>query len=178
MIHLIFCSGFILDEGESVLDVFGESPNSDVHVSSPLRLLLLSQTIWTGKNITYLLVHSHTQPDGRFSFLDAEHRLYNDTPPTEAKLWASRLIPQSYKVQTTKMTRAAWRYIPSTYVVAERDQALPPQVQRAFAKRIRADVVRLETGHCPMLSAPGALAKTICEVARRALEGRGFGKIE
>ena len=33
VIHLFYFNGFILSEGQSVLGVFGESPNNNVHVS-------------------------------------------------------------------------------------------------------------------------------------------------
>lgn len=36
VIHLFYCCAFILSEGQSVLGVFGESPNNDVKVSSPI----------------------------------------------------------------------------------------------------------------------------------------------
>ena len=34
VIHLFFYSAFLLDEGQSILSAFGESPNNDVRVSS------------------------------------------------------------------------------------------------------------------------------------------------
>ena len=72
-------------------------------------------------------------------------------------------------MQTTKLTRAAWRYIPSTYIVTEKNQDVTPQVQESFAASINADIERLDTGHCPMLSQPDRLAKKIHEIARKAV---------
>jgi pimeloyl-ACP methyl ester carboxylesterase len=58
----------------------------------------------------------------------------------------------------------AWRERPSTYVVCAEDRATPPEAQRGYAKR--ADrVVELPTGHHPMLSHPGLLARAISEAA-------------
>ena len=92
--------------------------------------------------------------------------LYNDLPTQEASLWASRLIPQSYAVQKTMTTRAAWRFIPSTYLVCENDQAVPADFQRMFAKMINAAVVNSTSGHSPMLSQPEMLAAKIVEAMR------------
>ncbi|KAI4260043.1 MAG: hypothetical protein L6R42_004244 [Xanthoria sp. 1 TBL-2021] len=138
VVHLFFFCAFILDKGQSVLDTFGESPTNHVH------------------------------PDGRITLLDASRVLYNDLPPPEAALWASRIFPSSQAVQTTKTTRAAWRYIPSTYLVCENDQAVPPRFQETFAATIQARVERCTTEHSPMLSQPEMLARKIHEAAIKA----------
>lgn len=38
VVHLFFYSAFLLSEGQSVLSAFGESPNSDVHVSTLITI--------------------------------------------------------------------------------------------------------------------------------------------
>ncbi|KAL8847550.1 MAG: hypothetical protein Q9221_007409 [Calogaya cf. arnoldii] len=139
VIRLFYFCAFILDVGQSVLGTFGESPTNDVH------------------------------PDGRFFFLGAEEKLYANLPKAEAELWASRLLPSSHKVQTTILTRAAWRYIPSTYLVCENDQAVPPHFQEAFAATIQAHVKKCNTGHSPMLSQPEMLAQKIHDTALKAM---------
>ena len=58
----------------------------------------------------------------------------------------------------------AWLEKPSTYVVCAEDRATPPEAQREYARR--ADrVVELPTGHHPMLSHPGLLARVLAEAA-------------
>lgn len=49
---------------------------------------------------------------------------YNDMPQQQAEYWASQLLPQSIGVFWSKTTYAAWRYIPSTYVLCGNDQAM------------------------------------------------------
>ncbi|PWY95830.1 hypothetical protein BO94DRAFT_530561 [Aspergillus sclerotioniger CBS 115572] len=110
------------------------------------------------------------QPDGRFSIKNGAKTLYNDLTAEEAALWESRLIPQSYLVQTTCVTRAAYEYIPSTYLVCENDQAAPPQYQEMFAALAKAEVDRCSAGHSPMLSQPAMLVEKIAAVADRASE--------
>ncbi|KAL8974404.1 MAG: hypothetical protein Q9197_001373 [Variospora fuerteventurae] len=141
VIHLFFFCAFILDQGQSVLGTFGESPNTDVH------------------------------SDGRSFILHGAEKLYNDLPPDEAALWESRLVAQSYRVQETQLTRAAWKYIPSTYLVTENDQAVPPQYQEAFAKQAGATVERCSSGHSAQLSQPEMLVQKIVEASKRAMAG-------
>ena len=72
-------------------------------------------------------------------------------------------------MQTTKITRAAWRYIPSTYLVTENDQAVPTQYQEAFAAGAKSEIGRINTGHSPMLSQPEMLAGKIHEATQKAV---------
>ena len=111
------------------------------------------------------------QPDGRMFLKNGEKLLYNDLPPSEASTWASKLIPQSHKVQTTKFTRAAYRYIPSTYLICENDQAAPPQFQEMFAGSANAQVERCSSGHSPMLSQTDMLVEKIARAAEKAVAG-------
>ena len=79
------------------------------------------------------------------------------------------MIPQSYLVQTTKLTRAAWRYIPSTYLICENDKAAPPQYQEMFAASAKAHVEKCGSGHSPHLSQPEMLVQKIHEAAQQAV---------
>jgi pimeloyl-ACP methyl ester carboxylesterase len=75
----------------------------------------------------------------------------------------ARLTRQTAAAPTVPVTHAAWRTIPSTYLVCAEDLATPPDVQRTQAKR--ADrVVELPTGHHPMLSRPDLVATAIPRV--------------
>jgi pimeloyl-ACP methyl ester carboxylesterase len=62
----------------------------------------------------------------------------------------------------------AWKGLPSWYLVATDDQALPPPAQRLFAKRMGATVVEIPSSHVAMVSHPGdvvRLAETAAEPA-------------
>lgn len=157
--HLFYYAAFLLDKGQSVLSAFGENPNNDVRVS-------MLDTCFGKPTLRDL------QPDGRFCILRGEQTLYNDLPSSEASLWASRLIPQSYQVQTVKLKRtAAWHYIPSTYLICENDQAAPPAFQETFAASAKAQIERCDSGHSPHLSQPQMLIQKICEASQRAAAG-------
>ena len=73
---------------------------------------------------------------------------------------ADRLRPQSYRSFTDQLTAAAWHDTDSTYVICERDNAIPPFAQEAMARRATA-TERLDAGHSPFLSCPQDLAAII-----------------
>jgi pimeloyl-ACP methyl ester carboxylesterase len=45
-----------------------------------------------------------------------------------------------------------WKTVPSWYLVATNDEALPPDAERQFAKRIGATIVEVPSGHLAMVS--------------------------
>lgn len=60
---------------------------------------------------------------------------------------------------------AAWRVIPSTYVVCTEDESMPVEVQRdVFAPRAQ-QVVELASSHAPFFSRPEELADLLAERA-------------
>ncbi|PVI02062.1 alpha/beta-hydrolase [Periconia macrospinosa] len=103
---------------------------------------------------------------------DAKSIFYHDISSEEGDLWASKLSHQSLGVYTSTTSYAAWRYIPSTYVIGTEDKSnFTPEVVSFIietAKKIEPtafDVVeRCDGGHCLMISRPEWLA----DVLRRA----------
>jgi predicted alpha/beta hydrolase family esterase len=95
--------------------------------------------------------------------------LYSDLPDDEAALWESRLIPQSYAVQTSEMEIAAYKHVSSSYVICEKDKALPPQYQKIFAEAAGAKVVKIASGHMPMLSQLDTLVEMVLEAVDHAI---------
>jgi pimeloyl-ACP methyl ester carboxylesterase len=85
---------------------------------------------------------------------------YNDLDATAAQCAAAKLGYQSYASMRQPLTEAAWKTIPSTYVVCEADNAIPVTAQEAMAMHAD-DVERLNTSHCPFLSQPAAVARII-----------------
>jgi len=137
VIHLFYFAAFVLDEGQSVLGAFGKSENNDVKV----RLSnVANTTVPLGDLPT-------AQEDGRMYLKNGAALLYNDLPAQEATMWGERLIPQSHAVQNTEITCAAWKYVPSTYLVCENDKAAPVQYQQMFAELTGSKAVRCQVGH-------------------------------
>ena len=46
-----------------------------------------------------------------------------------------------------RVARAAYRYIPSTYLVCENDVHMPPPFQEAFSSFAEAEIERCSAGH-------------------------------
>ncbi|MFF1611024.1 alpha/beta fold hydrolase [Amycolatopsis sp. NPDC058278] len=70
---------------------------------------------------------------------------------------AGRLTRQNEAVFGRPATRAAWREVPSTYVVCGEDRATLPETQRAQAARAT-DVVELPVAHHPFVTRPDLVA--------------------
>ena len=48
----------------------------------------------------------------------------------------------------------AWKSLPSWYLVAAGDEAIPPDAERQFAERMGATTIEVESGHVAMVSHP------------------------
>ena len=70
---------------------------------------------------------------------------------------AARLTPQNEAVFGQPVTTAAWREVPSTYVVCADDRATLPETQRRQAARAT-DVVELPVAHHPFVTRPELVA--------------------
>ncbi|MCG5454679.1 alpha/beta hydrolase [Micromonospora sp. PSH03] len=69
---------------------------------------------------------------------------------------ADHLARQSVQVIGEPVGAAAWKDVPSTYLVCTRDAGTPVRLQREFARRA-GHVVELDAGHHPFLSQPFAV---------------------
>ena len=89
-----------------------------------------------------------------------------DVDPVWANvLWATQ---QPLHISTLEdvMDAPAWKSLPSWYMVAANDEAIPPDAERLFARRMGATTVEVEAGHLLMTSQPGAVADLITTAAR------------
>ena len=87
---------------------------------------------------------------------DPVYALHNDTSKEIAAYWSTYVTHSDLTAFATPLQFAAWRYIPSTYLLCELDQCVPPQVQEAMIALTegKVKVERLASGHMPMLSMP------------------------
>jgi pimeloyl-ACP methyl ester carboxylesterase len=79
--------------------------------------------------------------------------------------WA-KVIPL-LQAQGLSVTAAAWKSKPSSYLVATRDRAIQPELERTMAKTIRAKTIEVASSHVAMLSHPQETAHLIIEAASR-----------
>ena len=96
------------------------------------------------------------------SIHDPAHYLFNDLDPATQADCVSDLVPQPHKAHFCRLTRDSYRYIPSGYVLCEKDQATPRFVQEAMIKKAQDAGVqlmeyRMDSGHFPFISQPRAL---------------------
>jgi pimeloyl-ACP methyl ester carboxylesterase len=59
----------------------------------------------------------------------------------------------------------AWKSHPSFYMVAQGDEAIPPDAERMFAQRMGARKVEAAAGHLAMVSHPAAVVALIKDAA-------------
>ena len=95
----------------------------------------------------------------------ANHILYNDLTPSDASLWASRVIAVPLLIPNSKLTKSFYDLIPSTYLICEKDQNISVQWQEKFAATANANVIRCSAGHSPMLSRPDLLVSIIKDIS-------------
>ena len=70
---------------------------------------------------------------------------------------------------TDVMGVPAWKALPSWYLVAADDQALPPDTERQFAARMGATTIEIPSSHVAMVSHAGEVARLIETAAEAVL---------
>ena len=66
------------------------------------------------------------------------------------------------------MGAPAWKSLPTWFLVADGDQAIPPDAQRQFAPRVGATSVEIATNHVSMVSHPDDVLQLIKKAAGAA----------
>lgn len=117
---------------------------------------------------------SALRPDtAGFVYIDRErfHDLFaKDVSAVEARVMAAAQKPINGNVFGASVQTAAWKTIPSRYLVAREDRAINPELQRFYAKRMNAKTSEIETSHVPFISQPQAVARLIQEAATAPVE--------
>jgi pimeloyl-ACP methyl ester carboxylesterase len=136
--RLVYLCAFMPDAGESLLSIIG------------------GRAPW-------IVAHD----DGRWlpDLEQAATTFYGDCDAEVQRASTARLRPMPTAPIEEPVSSAAWRDIPSTYVVCTQDMAIPVEWQRErFASRAD-EVVELEAGHSPFFSQPAAVADLLAELA-------------
>jgi pimeloyl-ACP methyl ester carboxylesterase len=79
-------------------------------------------------------------------------------------MWATQQ-PLHVSALEDVMGVPAWKNLPSWYMVATNDEAIPPDAERLFAGRMGATIVEVESSHVPMASHPDEVAALIVTAA-------------
>ena len=60
----------------------------------------------------------------------------------------------------------AWKQVPTWFVIAQNDEAIPPDAERQFAARMGATTVEIPSSHVAMVSHPAKVAELIEQAAQ------------
>ena len=84
-----------------------------------------------------------------------------DVDPVQAKVMYAVQQPLATSAFGDVMGVPAWKTLPSWYLVAADDEAIPPDAERMFASRMGATTVEIPSSHVAMVSHPGDVAQLI-----------------
>jgi pimeloyl-ACP methyl ester carboxylesterase len=147
---LVYIAAFGLDEGESIGG-------------------LLAQ----GGPPTPALAHLDIDKQG-FAWVpedDFVNHFAADVDPVKARVMFAVQQPLATSTFEDVMGVPAWKSHPSWFLVAADDQAIPPDAERQFAKRMGATTVEVPTGHVAMVSHPDEVAQLIETAAKTVPAG-------
>jgi pimeloyl-ACP methyl ester carboxylesterase len=88
-----------------------------------------------------------------------------DVPEHETRVLAVTQKPLFFSAFGEALTQAAWRTIPSWYLVAQDDRAINPDLERFMARRMGARTSEIRSSHVPFVSHPNKVAELIEEAA-------------
>jgi pimeloyl-ACP methyl ester carboxylesterase len=150
---LVYIAGFAPDEGESLLQLVTKNPGTligpDTTIGRPYPLAD------GGQGVDLYL----TKPAFRTAFA-------GDLPVRTTDQMYAEQRPFSQAAFVSPSGPPAWKTIPSWYLVATQDHAIPPVTQRFMAQRAGAHVSEVESSHVPMMSQPKATTDLILQAAR------------
>jgi pimeloyl-ACP methyl ester carboxylesterase len=143
-VALVYIAAFGLDEGESIGALLNGGPPSPA------------------------LAHLDIDEQG-FAWLpedDFVNHFAADVDPVTAKVMHAVQQPLAGSALNEVMGVPAWKSLPSWFLVAEGDQAIPPDAERLFAKRMGATTTEVPTNHVAMVSHPDDVVTIIKSAAR------------
>jgi len=76
--------------------------------------------------------------------------------------------PLASNIFSDAMGVPAWRSLPSWYLIATEDEAIPPPAQQMFAQRMGATTIEVPSSHVAMVSHPKDVIR-LTEMASEAL---------
>jgi pimeloyl-ACP methyl ester carboxylesterase len=143
VVGLVYIAAFALDEGETLGALFSGGPP------------------------TPALTHMFTDSRG-FGWL-SEDDFVNHFAADVDPIWARVMyaVQQALALSAFEdvMGVPAWKSLPSSYLVAQNDEAIPPDAERQFAQRMGANTVEVPSSHVAMVTHPAEVAELIEKAA-------------
>jgi pimeloyl-ACP methyl ester carboxylesterase len=155
---LVYIAAFGLDEGESLGALLGGGPPTPA----------LAHLIVDERGFAWIPEEDFV---GHFAA---------DVDPVKAKVMCA--VQQGLSMGTFEdvMGVPAWKSHPSWYLVATNDEAIPPDAERMFAKRMGAHTVEVSSSHLAMVSHPIEvvdLIKAAAAAVGASSEGLGVSRV-
>ncbi len=153
VVGLVYVAAFAPAEGESVLDLTARYP--DTQLGPALR----PATFRTAAD----------EPAVELSLATDQYRAVfaADLPERLTSVAALAQRPIAAVAFQQRCTVAAWRGLPSWFVIAGADQHIHPEAQRFMARRIGAATIELDASHAVARSRPTEVAGHIRTAALR-----------
>jgi pimeloyl-ACP methyl ester carboxylesterase len=143
VVGLVYIAAFGLDEGESIGGLLEQAPAGPA------------------------LSHLDVDQQG-FAWLPKDDFLKHfaaDVDPIKAEVMFAVQQPLHWSALGEVMGVPAWRSLPTWFLIADGDQAIPPDAQRQFAPRMGATTVEVATNHVAMVSHPDDVLQLIRNAA-------------
>ena len=150
VVGLVYVAAFALDEGESLGALLAQGPTPPA------------------------LVHQSVDERG-FVWLDEDdftNHFAADVDPVTSKVMFAVQQPLASSTFGDSMGVPAWRSLPSWYLIATEDQAIPPPAQHMFAQRMGATTIEVPSSHVAMVSHPKDVLR-LTEMASDAVAANG-----
>jgi pimeloyl-ACP methyl ester carboxylesterase len=144
VVGLVYIAAFGLDEGESLGALLGGGPP------------------------TPALAHLVVDEQG-FAWIPAEDFVGHfaaDVDPVKARVMYAVQQGLSMTTFDDVMGEPAWKSQPTWYLVAQNDEAIPPDAERHFASRMGATTVEVAASHVAMVSRPAEVTELIQQAAK------------
>ena len=146
---LVYIAAFGLDEGESIGALAAQGPP------------------------TPALAHLDIDAAG-FAWLPEEDFVKHfaaDVDPVKARVMYAVQQPVAAAAFQDVMGTPAWKSLPTWFMVATADEAIPPAAERQFAARMGAATIEVASSHVAMVSHPDEVAQLIETAAMAVRSG-------
>ena len=147
VVGLVYIAAFGLDQGESLGALLAQGP-----VTPALAHLGIDQ-----QDFAWL-------PEDDFV-----NHFAADVDPVKARVMYAVQQALAASAFQEVMGVPAWKALPSWYLVTADDQAIPPDAQRLFARRMGASTVEVPSSHVAMVSHPQDVVQLIKTAAHAAV---------
>ncbi|MEU3602164.1 alpha/beta hydrolase [Streptomyces sp. NPDC006798] len=153
---LVYVSAFMPDKGETLGALAAKFPGSELQPA--LNPVPYSDGTTQGSDLYIKTEKFHSV-------------FAADLPVSQTRLMAVGQRPIAAACFEEAAPGAAWRSIPSWFVVSRHDKAIAPDLERWEAARAKSKTVEIDSSHVSMMSHPGVVTRQIRDAAGATATG-------